>query len=122
MQLELTDEVKQEQIVTSFVFDSETDNLSVRLNGKCGNKKITSPIESTWSKTIETFVTQLRRKKINQKHIIMLSDVADNAADRILKYRINRQVNKEKEASDQNDHVHIVLILFQAWKRNTNVI
>jgi hypothetical protein len=97
MQLELTDEVKQEQMVTSFVFDSETDNLSVHLNDKCGNKKITSPIESTWPKTIETFVTQLGRKKISQEHIIMLCDVADNAAEKILKYRLDRKADKEKE-------------------------
>ena len=97
MQLELTEEVKQQEIVTRFVFDPETDNLSVELNHKCSKMKITSPIESNWPKTIDTFAKQLGRKKINQEHMMMLCDVVDNAAEEILKLRLNRHAKKEKE-------------------------
>ncbi|MFZ0511221.1 MAG: hypothetical protein WAM14_06410 [Candidatus Nitrosopolaris sp.] len=48
MQLELTDELKQQEIVTSYAFDPETDSLSIELNHKYCRKKITSPIESNW--------------------------------------------------------------------------
>jgi hypothetical protein len=103
IQLELTEEVKQLGIVTSFAFDPETDNLSVELNHQCNNKKITSPIESKWPKTIDTFAKELGRKKIGQEHILMLCDVADNAAEKILKLRLNRQEEKEKEeVNNQN--------------------
>jgi hypothetical protein len=95
--LELTEEAKQQEIVSSFVFDPETDNLSVELNHKYSKKKITSPIESNWPKTIDTFAKELGRKKISQEHILMLCDVADNAADKILRLRLNRQTEMEKE-------------------------
>jgi hypothetical protein len=95
--LELTEEAKQQEIVSSFVFDPETDNLSVELNHRYSKKKITSPIEFNWPKTIDTFAKELGRKKISQEHILMLCDVADNAADKILRLRLNRQAEKEKE-------------------------
>jgi hypothetical protein len=46
---------------------------------------------------MDTFITQLKRKKISPEHITMLCDVADNAADKILKQRLNKQAEKEKE-------------------------
>jgi hypothetical protein len=101
MQLQLTDELKQQEIVASYVFDPETDNLSVELNHQCSKKKITSPIETNWPNTINTFAKELGRKKISQEHILMLCDVADNTAEKILKLRLNRQEEKEKE--DENN-------------------
>jgi hypothetical protein len=95
MQLELTDELKQEEIVSSYVFNSETDNLSIALNFEYSNKKITSPIEYTWPNTIDTLTKELQRKKVSPEHITMLCDVADNEADKILKWRIDRKAEKE---------------------------
>ena len=81
MQLELTDEEKKQKIVRSYGFDPETDNLSSALNHKYSERKITSPIESTWPKTIATLTKELQRKKISAEHETTLCDVADNAAD-----------------------------------------
>jgi hypothetical protein len=78
-QLELTNEVKQQEIVISYVFDPGIDSLSIELNHKYGSKKIISPIESNWPKTIDTFEKQLQRKNVSVEHIPMLCDVADNA-------------------------------------------
>jgi hypothetical protein len=97
MQVELTHELKQQEIVTTIIFNPETDNLSIALNHKYSEKKIISPVESTWPKTIATLTKELQRKKISAGHITMLCDVADNAADKILKLRRNRQAEKEKE-------------------------
>jgi hypothetical protein len=97
MQLELTDELKQQQIVTSYAFDPETDNLFVELNHKYSEKKITSPIGSNWSKTIDTFAKQLERKNISKEHITMLCDVADNAANEIIRCRLNKRAESELE-------------------------
>ena len=110
MQLELTDEVKEQEIVTAFIFDPETDSLSIELNHKYSKKKITSPIESSWPKTMDTFTRQLERKKISPEHITMLCDVADNAADKILKLRLNRQAEKEKD-EENNQKSRRLLIL-----------
>ncbi len=71
--LELTDEVKEQQIVTSYVFDTEIDNQSIELNHKYSNKKITSPIESNWPKTMAIFIKELKRKKVDPDRITVLS-------------------------------------------------
>lgn len=97
MQLELTDEVKKQEIVTSYVFEPKTDSLCVELNHKYSKKKIISPIESTWPKTMDTLTKELQRRGINPEHITMLCDVADNAADRILRCRLNKLAESELE-------------------------
>jgi hypothetical protein len=101
--LELTEGVKQEEIVSTFVFDTEIDSLSIELNHKYSKKKITSSIESTWPKTIDTFIRQLKRKKISPEHITMLCDVADNAGEKILKRRRNKQAEEEQEEEDKQN-------------------
>jgi hypothetical protein len=62
--LELTDEVKREQIVTSYIYDIEIDSICLELNHKYNKKKITSPIESKWPKTMETFIEEMKRRGI----------------------------------------------------------
>jgi ribosome biogenesis protein Tsr3 len=99
IQLELTDELKQQETVTAFIFNPETDNLSIALNHKYSERKIASPIECTWPKTIATLTKELQRKEISAEHITMLCDVADNAADKILKLRLNKEAQEEKLGS-----------------------
>jgi len=96
MRLKLTDELKQQELVTEFIYDYETDNLSIALNHKYSEKKVISPIESTWPKTIHTLTKGLQRKKISPEHITSICDVADNEADKILKWRLNMQTENEK--------------------------
>lgn len=43
--LELAEDVKQEQIVTSFVFDKRIESLRLSLNHKYNQKIIISPVE-----------------------------------------------------------------------------
>ena len=40
MRLELTDELRHQEIVYSYIFDTEIDSLSIELNHKYGKKKI----------------------------------------------------------------------------------
>ena len=85
LQLELTDEIRQQEIVTSYAYDIEIDCLCLELNHKYSKKKITSPIESKWPTTMALFMKELERKGIDKRHITMLCDVIDNAANNILK-------------------------------------
>src|SRR5437660_12754230 len=91
MQLELTDQLRREEIVTTYIYDIESDNLCLELNHNYCKKVIISPIEPTWPKTIDTFSKQLKRKQIGSHHSTMLCDVADNNAQRILEQYRNRQ-------------------------------
>lgn len=95
--IELAEEVKQQQLVTNYVYNPEIDSVSITLNHEYSEKKIISPIESTWPKTIDTLTKELQRKEISSEHITMICDVADNNAEKILKYRVDKQAEKEKE-------------------------
>src|SRR5947209_676277 len=96
LQLMLTEEIKREEIVSSYIFDKEIANLSLELNHKYSKKKITSPLESTWPKTMDTFIKELKRKRISADHISMICDVADNYGDTILKWRKNEEPEPEQ--------------------------
>ncbi len=99
--IELTEEVKQQRLVTNYVYNPEIDSVSITLNHEYSEKKIISPIESTWPKTIDTLTRELQRKGISSEHITMICDVADNNAEKILKCRLDKQAEKEKE---ENNH------------------
>ncbi len=98
--LPLTEEIEKEGFVSSFVYNIEIDNLSLELNHTYKNKKITSPVESNWPKTMDTFIRELKRKSISQNHITMLCDVADNHGEKILKWRRNKSAEIAQEKED----------------------
>lgn len=101
MQLELTDQVKQQEIVSNYIFNPEIDSLSIELNHKYSKKKITSPIESSWPRTIAILTKELQRKGIEPRHIVMLCDVADNAAEQILKWRLDKWEETRQASEDK---------------------
>ena len=47
---------------------------------------ISSPVDANWTKTIDTFASELKRKNIAENHITMITDVADNNAVKILNH------------------------------------
>lgn len=98
LHLELSDELKRQEIVTNYVYDITSDNLCLELNHKYNRKIIICPIKSDWSKFIETYTKELNRKGIRSPdHISMICDVADNNALRILEQRRNSQQQAQKE-------------------------
>ncbi|NAL78052.1 hypothetical protein [Nitrososphaera sp. AFS] len=84
IKLELTDKLKQEQVVSRYEYYLRTGNIVIQLNHKYDKKLITSPLESDWPKTIQTLEKQLKRRGVNPKLITMLTDSADNNAEVIL--------------------------------------
>jgi len=103
IQLELTPELQHEEIVQSYVYDTEMDSLYVELNSKYKKKVIISPIDSKWPKTIEIYTQELRRKSIETGHITMLCDCADDNAPKILKWRQNRKRQTLVEELDKEE-------------------
>jgi hypothetical protein len=103
IQLELTPELQHEEIVQSYVYDTEMDSLHVELNSKYKRKVIISPIDSKWPKTIELYAQELRRKSIDTSHITMLCDCADDNAPKILKWRQNRKRQVLSEELDKEE-------------------
>ena len=99
VRLDLTDEIKNERIVSSFVFDKRIDSLRLSLNINSTQKIIISPIEENWPKTIETFKKQLKLKSVSPHHTNLLCDVVDNDADSILGLNDN---NNDHDDVDDN--------------------
>jgi hypothetical protein len=84
--LELTDEIKSEQIVTSFKKDKRTNNLFLTLNHVYKQKQIISRIYEgiKWNETVEILVKKLRNNGISEAHILLLEDVLNNNYETVL--------------------------------------
>lgn len=83
--LELSPRLQQEQIVTSYTYDLKTNSLVVELNHKYDKKTIISKIlKDDWAKTIEKFQVQMKQSGVSQKHITMITDVAESQYQFIL--------------------------------------
>src|SRR5438445_7592303 len=85
VRLELSPKLQQEQIVRSYVYDLKTNSIVVELNHKYGKKIIISKIvKDDWSKSIEKFQADMKRKGVSQEHITMITDVAESQYQPIL--------------------------------------
>jgi hypothetical protein len=83
--LELTEKIKEEGIVNSFVFDKRVNSLILSLNHLYNNKTVISPVfQDNWPKTSETFTKQMKLKGVRIEHTPQLSDVVDNNFVKIL--------------------------------------
>lgn len=95
LSLELTEDLQREEIVTRYEYNLKTAHFVIELNHNYENKKISSPLGSSWPKTAESLEKELKRRGVKQEHIRMLCNVADNNAEDILG-RI-REVEEELE-------------------------
>ncbi len=86
IELELTDEIKKEQIVLSFRKDKRTNNLWLTLNHVYKQKQIISPVYEghKWNETVHTFVKKLKRTGVSDKHIALTEDVLNYNYDSVL--------------------------------------
>ena len=83
--LELTDEIKKEQIVTSFKKDKRINCLLLALNHVYEQKQISSPVykgpkgpKTAWDKTLDTLVIKLKEVGVSAPHIDLIEDVLSN--------------------------------------------
>jgi len=83
--LELTDEIKKEQIVTSFKKDIRNHSLLLTLNHVYMQKQIVSPVykgpkgpKTTWDKTLDTLVIKLKEVGVSAPHIDLIEVVLSN--------------------------------------------
>jgi hypothetical protein len=104
MVLELTDEVRQQDIVTSFVFNRKKKLLILSLNHKHSKKTILSPVfEFDWPKTIKTFIGHMELKGVSKDHSNQLCDVVDNNFENILNLN-DGGVSNERNDNDHDDN------------------
>ena len=78
--LELTDEITKEQIVTSFRKDKRTHCLLLTLNHVYKEKQIVSPVckGPKWNQTVKTLVKKLEQIGVSAPHINLIEDVLNN--------------------------------------------
>jgi hypothetical protein len=77
--LELSDELKQEEIVTRFVKDKRTNSLILSLNHKYKQKNLIFTIPAVkkidWTSTMAKIIKSFKANGISLEHIVMLEDV-----------------------------------------------
>jgi hypothetical protein len=82
--LELSEDLRNEGIVTSFIINKKFNSLILSLSDSYGKKTIVCPIYLDWLKTIETFSKRLKNKGVKKEHIANLGDVLDNNFEKII--------------------------------------
>ena len=84
--LQLTDEIRNAQIITSFRKDKRTNNLVLWLNHVYKQKQIISPVYegSNWIETADTLVKKLKRSGVSDTHILLIEDVLNNNYEIVL--------------------------------------
>jgi hypothetical protein len=97
--LKLTNAIRQEQIVNGYIFNKEECCLTLLLNRRYENISINLPVDANWTKTIDTFARELKRKNVAENHITMITDVADNNAVKILEHVQKEEENKSSSPS-----------------------
>src|SRR5215212_9878590 len=76
--LELSEDLRNEGIVTSFTINKKINSLILSLSDNYGKKTIICPIYLDWHKTIQTFNKRLKSKGVKKEHITNLEDTLDN--------------------------------------------
>jgi hypothetical protein len=107
--LELTDEIKKEQIVTSFKKDIRNHSLLLTLNHVYGQKQIVSPVykgpkgpKTTWDKTLDTLVIKLKEVGVSAPHIDLIEDVLSNNYKFVMELPEAGQEDPINSSKDEN--------------------
>jgi hypothetical protein len=104
--LELSDDIKLEEIVHKFEFDGRTSNLILCLNHRYKQQIIISPITfKKWPQSIETFKSQVKCKGVNAKHIGQLCDIVNNNYQQISNAFLESIAAAEEEAKNQEESI-----------------
>ena len=98
----LTDEIKKEQIVTSFKKDKRTNSLILSLNHIYKQKQIISPVYegSKWIETVDTLVKRLKHSGVSDTHILLIEDVLTNNYEIVLGLT---EAGQEDQVNDKDE-------------------
>ncbi len=101
--LQLTDEIKKEQVVTFFKLDKRTNNLFLKLHHIYRQKRIISPIYEgpKWNETVDTLVKKLRQSGVSAPHIDLIDDVLNNNYDIVLGIT---EAGQEDQVNDRDEN------------------
>ena len=96
--LPLTDELKKEQIVSSFKKDKRTNNLLLTLNHAYKQKQIISHVYEghKWNDTVDTLNKKLKHSGVSDTHILLIEDSLTDNYEIVLEIE-QAQVNNIEE-------------------------
>jgi hypothetical protein len=103
--------LQNEQIVTSFTVNKKTGCIIVGLNHKYEKKTVVSSVYRDWPKTINAFSTCAKKKGVDTKHILMLTDTLDDNFELVIECFLPRKNgigSDNDEDDDTNVQEHIV--------------
>jgi hypothetical protein len=98
IKIELTRDLKDQEIVSNFIFDRKSKHLILSLNHKYRKKTIGSPVfQENWLKTTRRFMGQMELKGLSKDHANNLCDIVDNNYEKILDLNYNANVNERDD-------------------------
>src|SRR5919199_6992228 len=98
--LELTEELREEGIIVSFVANKKTQCIATELNHIYDKKTLVSSVYQDWIKTLNTFSAQASKKGLELRHITMLGDTLDNNYEKVMDCIFSIRDDKEALAID----------------------
>src|SRR5690349_2153067 len=106
--LDLNDTLQKEQIVTSFTVNKKTRCIVVGLNHKYEKKTVVSPVYKDWIKTIDFFSTCAKKKGVDIKYILVLTDTLDDNHERVIEcFLPAKNGTASDDGDDKDDHNHV---------------
>jgi hypothetical protein len=110
--LQLTDKIKKEQIVTSIRKDKRTNNLFLSLNHIYKQKQIISPVYegAKWSEMVDILVKKLKRSGVSDAHVLLIEDVLTNNYEIVLGLSEAGQENQDNNEDENTKRLKKVKI------------
>jgi hypothetical protein len=113
IELELSPTLKQSGIVTSFVLHRTNKAIELILNHTYESKTVVYPIEIdkssfNWTKFTDGFGAILRRKKIEQEHVRMLSNALDDNWKKISQLK-HKDSDRDSSSDEEKSTAQIAL-------------
>jgi hypothetical protein len=109
--LELDQELLDEKIVTKYAYDLEASSFVIEFSKEYDGKTISLTIDiEDWEDAIERLQKHLTSGGINDNHIRMICDTADNNAIKISDYVKDRLKDEKQEKKQRITRLTIVLL------------
>jgi DNA replicative helicase MCM subunit Mcm2 (Cdc46/Mcm family) len=96
IELELTDEIRNKQLVTQFTSSFGSKSVILKLNGKYENKIIEFyPIDigkGEWTNTLDSFIETLKEREVNEEDRIALRQLLNQNSEKIANHFAEQQL------------------------------
>ncbi|HJT47614.1 MAG TPA: phage/plasmid primase, P4 family [Nitrososphaeraceae archaeon] len=114
IQLELIPKLSQTGIVQSFVFNTKGNSVILSLSHIYDQKTVICPINyRQWTRCVDNFIKQLKRKGIAKEHIDYICDTLDSNYEKILASAYDKEHESEEEQKERIEDILMQMYYFK---------